>query len=268
MFIGLGQLEAPSLTASSSAQPTVTGIKDLDAFDLAITSALAITGPLASSNSENASMRRSLAASLQRIAGTASRYAATLTSFGWSEEPKTFLGIRDDAEKLGDAIVSKPTPSWGILDTGVRAIQSRFDAAKAAIFAKAGIEAESSKNHARALIVGFAVSNPMSEEDWAGVTKLAETVQIDIDRINKLPLSATDAPNYLGAGRQLQGEIDSRLEAVSTAFMNKSESLARQIGMGPQRGRWTAAWVERNKLPILGAIGAGIAFEWWRRRKA
>lgn len=265
MFLGLGQLEAPSLTAATAVRPTVSGIKGLDAIDLALTSAVAITGPLASSPSENTPMRRSLEASMRQTANKAEKFAAQLTDLGWSAEPQAFLAIKSDAENLVAALSSKP--SWGVLDTGVRAIQSRFDSGKSAVFARAASEAEAAKNHARGLIVGFAVSQPMSEDDWAGISKLADSVQSDIDRIAKLPLSPADAPSYLGAGRQLQGEIDSKLQAVSTGFMNTSEDLTRQIGMAPQRGRWIASWLTRNKWPVLGVIGTGVAIEWWRRRR-
>lgn len=266
MFVGLGQLEAPSLAAASSVRPVVSGIKGLDAIDLALTSAVAISGPLASSPSENTPMRRSLEASLQQTAGTAGAYAVTLDSLGWTSEPQVFRAVKTDAEKLAAILSAKPSPSWALLDTGVRAIQSRLSSARAATFSRASAEAEAAKNRARGLVVGFVATKPMSESDWAGVSKLADAVQAEVNRINVLPLGPADAPLYLGAGRQLQGEIDSRLEAVSTAFMNTTESLARQIGMAPQNGRWVAAWTERNKWPILGVVGAGVAIEWLRRR--
>lgn len=269
MFISLGQLPAPSAAVvAAPPKPLVSGIKDLDAIDLAVVSALTITGPLASSPSENEPMRNSLATALNQAGVAAGRFAASLSAdLGWDAEPKAFLAVKDDAEKLATSASSKKTASWGILDTGVRGIQSRLAAARSATFARALSEAESAKNRARALILGFVASKPMSENDWETVAKLADDVQAEVATINKLPLSPGDAPLYLGAGRQLQGEIDMRLEAVSTGFMNSTEGLTRRAGMSPQRGRWMAAWLERNKWPILGVCVVGVAFEAGRRRK-
>lgn len=267
MFVNLGQLQAaaPVVAATSPPKPLASGIKGLDAIDLAIISAITITEPLASSPSQNEAMRRNLVTTLGQASSAAERYSSSLSSgLGWPAESKAFMSVKDDADGL--AVLAK-SASWGVLDTGVRALRSRFDAARNAVFSRALSEAEAAKNSARAKILGFVASKPMSEDDWAAVAKIADDVQSDVDKINRLPLSPRDATLYLGAGRQLQAEIDMRLKDVSSFFMNSSEEITRGLGMTPQRGRWIAAWLERNKWPILGVGAASVAFEAWRRRK-
>jgi hypothetical protein len=232
--------------------PTTTGVRDLDAIDAAIVSAASVTGPLASSPSQNEARRRDLAAALVKASVSAAQCAASLAAIGWDAEPKAILAVKDGAERIVTSLAGKI--SWADLDSGVRSLSERLAAARAAIVARAAAEASAIQSRARAAIAGLAVKQPMTEEDWNKVAKVIESIQKDVALIGKLPLAKEDAPKFADAGSKLQGELDARLDAVSTAFMNAVEGAARKSGMMPQQGRWGAAWVERNKWSILGGL--------------
>ena len=248
-------LTLADLGQTASIQPTSTGVRGLDAIDASIFAAVSITGPLASSPSQNEARRRDLLTALTQTSIAAAAFAPVIVALGWDLEPKAILSVKDGADKLADLVREGPSTktSWADLDAGVRSLYEKLSAARVSILARAVAEALAAASHAKARIAGLAVKQPMTDEDWANVDAVAGLVQRGVALIGRLPLGRDDAARYTTIGVQLWTALDTKLESVSSGFMNAVEGVARSTGAAPQQGRRGAAWVERNKWPILGA---------------
>lgn len=253
MFLSLADIRQ-----AIAIQSTVTGVAGLDALDAAVNAAVVITGPLASSPSQNESQRRDLVTALAQVNVAAKTFAPSLAALGWTVESKAISDIGDAAVTLTPPASSESGKvAWATLDAGVRSLAEKLTAARSAIIARAASEASAASQRAKSAIENIAVKLPMTDEDWAKIDGVIDSVQKDVILIGRLPLGRDDAARYSMIGSQLQAEFDAKLESASSGFMNAVEGVARSTGAAPQQGRRGAAWVERNKWPILG-VSVGI----------
>lgn len=229
------------------------GVPGFDAIDSAVIAVMAITGPLASSSSQNEAKRRELATALAQVNVAAKTFAPSLVALGWTAEPKAINDIGDAAVALTPPASSEGGKvAWASLDTGALSLSKMLTVAGTAVLARAAAEASAAAQRAKTAIANLTVKLPMTDEDWVKIDGVIDSVQKDVALIGRLPLGRDDAARYSTIGSQIQAEFDMKLESVSSGFMNAAEGVVRSTGAAPQQGRRGAAWVERNKWPIIG----------------